>query len=224
MNNNLTELIYILDMSGSMIRLTEDTIGGYNSLLNQQKKLGEENPELRANVTTVLFDNRYILLHDRTDITNVPDITDKEYVPCGTTAMLDAIGRTVVSVGQKLAAMPEEERPGLVSVTIITDGLENASTEYSWDIVRHMINEQREKYSWIFSFIGANIDVERTSYDLGIDRKMARQYTASKEGTASVFSSVTKGTTSMRRLAQLAPYSSRESREDALADAMDDIY
>ena len=169
MNKNLTELVYILDMSGSMRPLTSDTIGGYNTLLNQQKKLGEENPAMRANVTTVLFDDRYILLHDRTDIRDVPDITDREYVPLGMTAMLDAIGRTLVSVGQKLAAMPEEERPGLVSVTIITDGQENASTEYTWKQVQAMIKEQREKYSWVFSFIGANIDVAHVSDDLGID-------------------------------------------------------
>lgn len=223
MNNNLTELVYILDMSGSMSNLTEDTIGGYNSLLHQQKKLGEENSALRANVTTVLFDDRYILLHDRADIRGIPDITDKEYSPFGTTAMLDAIGRTVVSVGQKLAAMSEEERPGLVSVTIITDGYENASSEYTWDVVRSMIKEQREKYSWVFSFIGANIDVERTSFDLGIDQKMAKKYTASKEGTASVFNSVTRGTSSMRKLAMLFPDPSRENKEDAMADALDDI-
>ena len=94
---------------------------------------------MKANVTTVLFDDRYILLHDRADIRNVPDITDKEYKPRGMTAMLDAIGRTLVSVGQNLAAMPEEERPGLVSVTIITDGYENASKEYNWESVRQMI-------------------------------------------------------------------------------------
>ena len=219
MNNNLTELVYILDMSGSMSDLVQDTIGGYNSLLNQQKKLGEENPELKANVTTVLFDDRYILLHDRADIRNVPDSTDKEYKPRGMTAMLDAIGRTLVSVGQNLAAMPEEERPGLVSVTIITDGYENASKEYNWESVRQMIREQREKYAWVFSFIGANIDVGKTSDDLGIDRKMSKKFTASQAGASSVFASITRGTTAMRSM----PQAPQASREDALADALDDI-
>ena len=148
MDYNLTELVYILDMSGSMSCLAQDTIGGYNSLLSQQRKMGEENPQLRANVTTVLFDDRYIVLHDRKDIRDVHDITDKEYVPLGMTAMLDAIGKTLISIGQKLAATPEEERPGLVSVTIITDGHENASKEYTWAVVKKMIKEQREKYSW----------------------------------------------------------------------------
>lgn len=222
MNNNLTELVYILDMSGSMGILAEDTIGGYNSLLNQQKKLGEENQEMRANVTTVLFDDRYILLHDRADIRDVPDITDREYVPKGMTAMLDAIGRTLAGVGQSLAETPEEERPGLVSVTIITDGLENASKEYGWDVVRKMIKEQREKYSWVFSFIGANIDVEKTGDDLGIDRKMLREFTASKDGMASVFASVTRGTSAMRSMA-MAPQADGQSMEDAMAGALEDI-
>ena len=219
MNSNLTELVYILDMSGSMGPLAQDTIGGYNSLLAEQKKLGQENPALQANVTTVLFDDRYILLHDRANIRDVPDITDKEYVPRGMTAMLDAIGRTLVSVGQNLAAMPEEERPGLVSVTIITDGCENASKEYRWDVVQQMIKEQREKYSWVFSFIGANIDVEKTSDELRIDRKMSKKFTASKAGTASVFASITKGTTVMRKMAG----ATQASREDAMAEALDAI-
>ena len=219
MNNNLTELVYILDMSGSMRNLASDTIGGYNSLLNEQKKLGQENPALRANVTTVLFDDRYIVLHNRADMKDVPEITDKEYVPRGMTAMLDAIGRTLVSVGQSLAAMPEEERPGLVSVTIITDGYENASKEYTWDVIQKMIKEQREKYSWVFSFIGANIDVEKTSDHLGIDRKMSKKYTASNIGTASVFASITRGVTAMRAM----PQALQKAREDAMANALDDI-
>ena len=222
MNKNLTELIYILDMSGSMRHLTDDTIGGYNSLLSEQRKLGKENPELRANVTTVLFDDRYILLHDRADIRTVPDITDREYKPTGMTAMLDAIGRTLVSVGAKLAAMPEEERPGLVSVTIITDGMENASREYDWDEIHRMITEQREKYSWVFSFIGANIDVEKTGDQLGIDRRMSRRYTASARGTASVFASVDRGVRAMRRMVVEEDCAVADA-EGALADALEDV-
>ena len=112
--------------------------------------------------------------------------------------MLDAIGRTVVSVGQKLAATPEEERPGLVSVTIITDGMENASKEYTWQAVRDMIKEQREKYSWVFTFIGANIDVEKTSDDLGIDRDFAKAYTPTGAGISTVYTSISNGSTSLR--------------------------
>ena len=107
----------------------------------------------------------------------------------------------------------------MVSVTIITDGCENASKEYRWDVVQQMIKEQREKYSWVFSFIGANIDVEKTSDELGIDRKMSKKFTASKTGAASVFASITKGTTVMRKMAG----ATQASREDAMAEALDAI-
>lgn len=198
MNYNLTELVYILDMSGSMAPLAKDTIGGYNSMIEQQKKLNAEKPGMKANVTTVLFDDRYILLCDRADLDTVPEMTHKEYVPTGMTAMLDAIGRTVVGVGQKLAAMPEAERPGLVSVTIVTDGYENASKEYTWIAIRNMIKEQRDKYSWVFSFVGANIDVDKTADDLGIDGAFAASYTASEAGVESVYMSMNKGIEGLR--------------------------
>ena len=198
MNNKLTELVYILDMSGSMCNLVSDTIGGYNSMIARQRKFVEDNFELQANVTTVMFDDEYMLIHDRANIKDIPDITEKEYHPRGMTAMLDAIGKTLVDVGKKLADTPEEERPGLVSVVIITDGMENASKEYTWETIRNMIKEQKEKYSWVFSFIGANIDVDKVTYDLGIDRSMSATYTANGIGTASVYSSLAKGITAMQ--------------------------
>ena len=118
-------------MSGSMGPFTADTIGGYNTLLNEQKEKDGD-----ANVTTILFDDRYIVLHDRVNIKDVKDITNKEYAPLGMTALLDAVGKTIVSAGQKLAAMDEKDRPGTVIVTIITDGYENASKEYTWKQVQ----------------------------------------------------------------------------------------
>jgi len=223
MNKNLTELVYVIDMSGSMEHLTQDTIGGYNSLIKEQKKLGKENPEAKANVTTVLFDDRYIKLYDHVKIEDVKELTENEYKPLGMTAMLDAIGKTINQIGQKLAETPEEERPGLVSVTIITDGYENSSEEYTWEAVRKMIKEQREKYSWVFSFIGANIDVEATSKDLGIDAKMSKKFTASQAGTASVFSSITKGTMKMRGMMLSQEKCTMDSLEDALSDELDNI-
>lgn len=203
MNNNLTELVYIIDMSGSMTHLTDDTIGGYNSMLEKQRELNKANPKLKANVTTVFFDDRYIVVHDREDLDNVKDITREDYAPLGMTAMLDAIGKTVTSIGQKLAATPEEERPGLVSVSIITDGYENDSKEYTWETVRNMIKEQKEKYSWLFTFIGANIDVEKTAYDLGIDKGMSATFTCSSEGMASVCYAHAEGATIARNMASL---------------------
>lgn len=187
MRKDLTELLMILDMSGSMHSLRDDTIGGYNSLIEEQKK-----EEGSAVVTTVLFNDGYTVVHDRVDINDVKPMTGAEYVPQGTTAMLDAVGKAITSVGQKLAAMPEEERPSKVMVTIITDGYENASREYTWDIIKSMIKEQREKYSWIFTFIGADIDTMSVSNSLGIDSRLSKSYTKSAAGSNSVYMSVSK--------------------------------
>ena len=140
MNDNLTELVFILDMSGSMSPLTDDTIGGYNSLLKKQKDQHGD-----ANITTVLFDDRYMMLHDGESIENVKNLTNKEYVPWGTTAMLDAVGKTIAHIDHKMKCIPEEKRAGKVFVTIMTDGMENASREYSWESVQSMIKEKKRK-------------------------------------------------------------------------------
>ena len=183
----MTELLMILDMSGSMYSLRDDTIGGYNSLIEEQKK-----EEGSAIVTTVLFNDGYSVVHDRVDINDVKPMTSADYVPQGTTAMLDAVGKAITSIGQKLAEMPEEQRPSKVMVTIITDGYENASREYSWDVIKAMIKEQREKYSWIFTFIGADIDTMAVSNNLGIDSRLSKSYTKSVDGSNSVYKSVSK--------------------------------
>lgn len=217
MNNNLTELVAILDMSGSMHNLTEDTIGGYNALLEEQKKqLGE------ANITTVLFDDRYILLHDRENIKKVAPLTDKQYVPRGMTALLDAVGMTIVKIGKDLADMPEEERPGTVMVTIITDGYENASREYKWNQIQQMIKEQREKYNWVFSFIGADIDTAKVSQDLGIDSRMAKSYTKSKAGASSVYRAMSRGM-SLSRSANAEGTACTDSFNEELSKVLDEI-
>ena len=187
MRTDLTELLMILDMSGSMYSLRDDTIGGYNSLIEEQKK-----EEGSAIVTTVLFNDGYSVVHDRIDINDVKPMTSADYVPQGTTAMLDAVGKAITSIGQKLAEMPEEQRPSKVMVTIITDGYENASREYSWDVIKAMIKEQREKYSWIFTFIGADIDTMAVSNNLGIDSRLSKSYTKSVDGSNSVYKSVSK--------------------------------
>lgn len=187
MRTDLTELLMILDMSGSMYSLRDDTIGGYNSLIEEQKK-----EEGSAIVTTVLFNDGYSVVHDRVDINDVKPMTSADYVPQGTTAMLDAVGKAITSIGQKLAEMPEEQRPSKVMVTIITDGYENASREYSWDVIKAMIKEQREKYSWIFTFIGADIDTMAVSNNLGIDSRLSKSYTKSVDGSNSVYKSVSK--------------------------------
>ncbi|GHU80953.1 hypothetical protein FACS189468_2230 [Spirochaetia bacterium] len=164
MNNNLTEIIAILDRSGSMDHLTGDTIGGYNSFIK-----GQQDGEGEAVLTTVLFDDKYELLHDRVDVKKVKPITGKEYFARGTTALLDALGKTLRDVGAKLHNTGEAERPGKVIVLIITDGEENASVEYTKEKVKEMVELQRTTYKWEFIFIGANIDSFSTAGGLGID-------------------------------------------------------
>lgn len=122
----------------------------------------------------------------------ISPMTTAEYMPTGMTAMLDAVGMTINHVGQKLASMPEEERPEKVIFTIVTDGAENSSKEFDWETVRNMIKHQREKYSWVFTFLGANIDVNRVSDNLGIDKMLSKRYTASKIGTQKVFNATSK--------------------------------
>lgn len=187
MKKGLTQMVFVLDMSGSMSPLTMETIGGYNAMIADQKK--EEGDAL---VTTVLFDHRYNMIHDGVNIKEVKDMTTAEYMPTGMTAMLDAVGMTINHVGQKLAALPEEERPEKVLFTVVTDGKDNSSKEFNWKTVRNMIKHQHDKYSWVFTFLGANIDVDRVSDNLGIDKMLSKRYTASKIGTQKVFSATSK--------------------------------
>lgn len=214
MNNNLTELVYILDKSGSMYGLTSDTIGGYNAMIAEQKtKPGN------AKVTTVLFNDKYTAIVENEDIQNVPEMTNKEYFPTGTTAMLDAVGNTIRAVGEKLNAMPESERPGSVIVTIVTDGMENASKEYTYQQIKDMIEEQRNKYSWVFVFIGANIDAESVGVSMGIDRRLSKQYTANSIGTETLYKSVSNATSAARGMSCRGVPCSL----DSLSDILDEI-
>lgn len=177
MKKGLTELIFILDRSGSMCGLEGDTIGGFNSILEKQKK-----EEGEAVITTVLFDDKYELLHNGVNIKDVFPITEKEYYVRGTTALLDAIGRTINKVVNEQKNKSEEERAEHVLFVIITDGMENASQEYSFDKVRQMIEYQKTNYGWEFLFLGANIDAISTAARFGIGKDRAANYNADKEG------------------------------------------
>lgn len=174
-----TELVFILDKSGSMHGLEQDTIGGFNSMLQKQKELDGE-----CRITTVLFDNRYELLHDRIDIRAVSPMTEKEYQVGGTTALLDAMGRTVQKLVSVQKNTAKEYRADRVLFVIITDGQENASQEYSSDKVKGMIQLEKEKYGWEFVFLGANIDAVETAGQLGISRDRAVDYVPDGAGTA----------------------------------------
>lgn len=193
MKKNLTEMVFILDRSGSMQHLTSDTIGGFNSMIESQKK---ENGE--AFVTTVLFDDKYELLHDHVDIQKIEPITNKEYYARGCTALLDAVGKTINSVGSRLSATQEEERPEKVIFIITTDGFENASKEFTKSTIKEMIQHQQDKYSWTFMFLGANMDAVEEAESLGIKANHSHTYTANSVGTASIYTSLDSAMSCLR--------------------------
>lgn len=178
MKRDLTELVFILDKSGSMSGLESDTIGGFNSMLAKQKAVDGE-----CRITTVLFDNSYKLLHDRIDIRAVSPMTDKEYSVGGSTALLDAIGITINKIVSVQKNTAEEYRADKVLFVIITDGEENSSREYSIDKIRAMIEHEKKDYGWEFIFLGANIDAVQTASMFGIDADRAADYVADAKGT-----------------------------------------
>ncbi|KGP76147.1 von Willebrand factor type A [Desulfosporosinus sp. Tol-M] len=177
MKKGLTELVFILDKSGSMGGLETDTIGGYNSMLAKQQTIEGE-----CHITTVLFDNNYELLHDRIDIKAVSPITEKEYQVGGSTALLDAIGRTIHKIGNAQKHTADDYRAEKVMLVIITDGEENSSREYSAEKIKAQIERQKTKYSWEFIFLGANIDAVQTASRFGIAPDRAQNYHADSEG------------------------------------------
>lgn len=182
MRNNLTEIIFILDRSGSMDGLTDDTIGGFNSFIEQQKGVDGE-----AKITTVLFDDRYELLHNGIDINEVKYLTRNDYYARGMTALYDAIGKTINDVGDRLNKTSENDRPSKVIVVITTDGAENSSTEFSRNKIKEMITHQTEKYNWEFIFLGANIDSAAVGGSIGIASGRSINYSASNKGIESVY-------------------------------------
>jgi len=177
MATNLTELVFILDRSGSMGGLESDTIGGFNSMLEkQQAEPGE------CRITTVLFDNQYETLHDRIDIKAVSPITDKEYFVRGNTALLDAIGRTINKIGSVQKNTAEEFRAEKVLFVITTDGMENASREFDYDKIKSMVEHQKSEYGWEFIFLGANIDAVDVANRFGVDRNRSQSFHNDSEG------------------------------------------
>jgi uncharacterized protein YegL len=183
MDNNLTEIIFLLDRSGSMSGLESDTIGGFNSFIKKQCSLG------RIHLTTILFDDKYEILHNGVAASTVT-LTEKEYYTRGSTALLDAIGKTIIDVGFRLSHLIESEYPSKVIFVITTDGLENSSKEYTYEKVKQMISRQKEVCNWEFIFMGANIDVAEESHKLGINPTMAFSYRSSSEGTKRMYNQV----------------------------------
>lgn len=173
-----TEIVFILDRSGSMSGLEKDTIGGYNSMLKKQQ---EEEGEVI--VTTVLFDHEYEIVHDRTDIKEINPLTEDEYFVRGSTALLDAVGTTINKIIRATKNTKKEYQANKVMFVIITDGMENSSREYSYKSIKTMIDNQKDKYKWEFIFLGANIDAVETASKFGVDEDRAVNYHADSEGT-----------------------------------------
>lgn len=185
MSKGYTEIVYILDRSGSMSGLEADTIGGFNSMIKKQKETGE-----KAYVSTVLFDDRSEVLHDRVPINKIKKMTDKEYYVRGCTALLDAVGRGISHIGNVHKYARKEDRPEKTIFVITTDGLENASCEYSYERVKKMVKRQQEKYGWEFIFVGANIDAYEEADRFGIRRDRTVNYVCDDIGTAHAFKGV----------------------------------
>ena len=179
MKKNLTEIVFILDRSGSMTGLEADTIGGFNAMIEKQKAAPGE-----AFVSTVLFDTQRDVIHDRVALQDVCPMTREDYWVRGCTALLDAVGKAIHHIGNVHKYAREEDRPEKTIFVITTDGMENASREYSAEQVRKMIQQQKEKYGWEFLFLGANIDAVGTARGLGIDEDRAVNYHSDREGTA----------------------------------------
>ena len=175
----MTELVFILDRSGSMYGLEKDTIGGFNSMLEKQR--GESG---EAFVTTVLFDNRVEFLHDRLLLAEVPTMTDKDYTVRGSTALLDAVGSTIKHIAKIHKYAHPTHRPEKTLFVIITDGMENASRRFTYEEVKQMISHEQEKYGWEFLFLGANIDAAKEGARFGIAAERTVTYKSDEIGTA----------------------------------------
>ena len=208
-DNNITELVFILDRSGSMGGLESDTIGGFNALLEKQKK-----QDGKAYVSTVLFDHEIEVLHDRLPIDEVEPLTDKDYTVRGCTALLDAIGKSVRHIGNIHKYARPEDVPVHTMFVITTDGMENASREFSGKDIKKLIEKQKEKYGWEFLFIGANIDAITTARNFGISEDRAVNYRADRQGTGVVYESVSEAVSNVRNGQCLAPSWSQSIQND----------
>lgn len=194
MKKDLTELVFVMDKSGSMAGLETDTIGGFNAMLAKQKKEQGE-----ANVTTVLFNHHAEVLHDRIPVQGVAPMTDKEYEVSGTTALLDAIGMAIQKIANSQKRTSAEHQASKVLFIITTDGHENASSEYNYEKIKLLIARQKEKFGWEFIFLGANIDAISTAAQFGIDEDFAVEYHADVEGTRLNYEAVSEAVTSYRK-------------------------
>lgn len=207
--NNITELVFILDRSGSMAGLERDTIGGFNAMIEKQRKQDGE-----CYVSTVLFDNVSDVLHDRVKLSEITPMTEDEYTVRGCTALIDAIGGAIHHIGNVHKYARPEDVPAHTMFIITTDGMENASRKYSSDRVKRMIERQKNRYGWEFLFIGANIDAVETAERYGINRDRAVNYNADGQGTQILYESVAKAVCKVRNCEALPTDWSADIEED----------
>ena len=200
MNNNLTEIVFILDRSGSMAGLEGDTIGGFNAMVEKQKKEAGE-----ALLSTVLFSDGSYVLYDRADIQKVEPMTEQQYRVGGCTALLDAIGGAVHHIANVHKYAREEDRPGKTIFVITTDGMENASRAYTYDEVQRMVKHEQEKYGWEFLFLGANMDAISAARSFGIRADRAVRYRRDSVGTELNYSVVSDTVARVRRCEKISP-------------------
>ena len=212
MKKGLTELVFILDKSGSMAGMESDTIGGFNSMLEKQKK-----EEGEAYVSTILFNDHIKLIHDRADIRNVRNMTREDYIAGGSTALLDAVGKSIQHIRSIHRYAREEDRPESTLFVITTDGLENASHQFSRSEVKGMI-EQQKALGWQFIFLGANIDSEEAASEIGIEKDHAFLYKISNKGVRASLDAVNKAVYNIRR-SRVIDYDTLEEIKDTLNKA-----
>ena len=209
MKKNLTELVFILDRSGSMYNLVEDTIGGFNSMIEKQKKEDGE-----CLVSVVLFNQDSYVLYDRVPIAEVPEMTDNEYIPDGMTALIDAMGGAIHHIGNVHKYAREEDVPEKTVFVITTDGMENSSRHYSADMVRQMVSHEQEKYGWEFLFLGANIDAVETARRYGLREGHAVRFHNDKRGIELNYKVVSETITHVRECKEMPTGWLNEIEED----------
>jgi len=209
MKKDFTELVFILDRSGSMAGLEKDTIGGFNAMIEKQR--GEAGG---AYVSTVLFDNCSQVIHDRVALSDVPKLTEKEYYVRGCTALLDAVGGAIHHIGTVHKYAREEDRPEKTLFVITTDGMENASRRYTYEKVKQMITRQKEQYGWEFLFLGANIDAAKEAARFGIAPDRAADYHADAQGTAVIYEAMSDAVSSVRTCRPMSADWKRRVDED----------
>ena len=209
MKKDLTEIVFLLDRSGSMAGLESDTIGGFNAMIEKQR--GEPG---EAVISTVLFDNETEVIHDRVPLDRVPALTEREYFVRGCTALLDAVGGAIHHIGNVHKYAREEDRPEKTLFVITTDGMENASREYTYDKIRALVERQKQEYGWEFLFLGANIDAISTARRFGIGADRAVNYHADSQGTRLNYEVVSETVSCMRAGAPIAADWKRKIEKD----------